>query len=273
MDKILDKKFTTSQFAAMHNINKRTLMYYDDIGLFSPDEVKSNGYRYYTFRQNMLFSTILLLRKMHVSLKDIAKYIKNYTQKNLLDLLRGQDRILDEKIKELLWLQKIVRNKINNIETKDGIEFSSIKVQDEEEATIVVSQEVADLPVEKIVPLAASFIGDCYKYRAYCGYPMGLIFEGAALIDTNERKIKNFFFIFDEKEKSLPVCIKPAGRYLVGYYKGNWADLPLFYGKMTGYAQEHSLNLGKNVYEERVIDDIAARSMDYIELKISIELA
>ncbi|MBM6800346.1 MerR family DNA-binding transcriptional regulator, partial [Coprobacillus cateniformis] len=29
-------KLTTSQFSKLHHLNKRTLHYYDDIGLFSP---------------------------------------------------------------------------------------------------------------------------------------------------------------------------------------------------------------------------------------------
>jgi hypothetical protein len=30
------KSLTTAQFAKLHGVNKRTLHYYDDIGLFSP---------------------------------------------------------------------------------------------------------------------------------------------------------------------------------------------------------------------------------------------
>ena len=32
------KSLTTAQFAKLHGVNKRTLHYYDDIGLFSPRE-------------------------------------------------------------------------------------------------------------------------------------------------------------------------------------------------------------------------------------------
>ena len=31
-------KLTTAQFAALHEVNKRTLHYYDSIGLFSPKQ-------------------------------------------------------------------------------------------------------------------------------------------------------------------------------------------------------------------------------------------
>ena len=40
--------FTIGQFASLHQINKKTLMWYDETGLFRPAVVKENGYRYYT---------------------------------------------------------------------------------------------------------------------------------------------------------------------------------------------------------------------------------
>ena len=40
--------FSIGQFAALHGVNKKTLMWYDEIGLFCPAVVKENGYRYYT---------------------------------------------------------------------------------------------------------------------------------------------------------------------------------------------------------------------------------
>ena len=42
------KLLTIGQFAALHEINKKTLMWYDETGLFRPAVVKENGYRYYT---------------------------------------------------------------------------------------------------------------------------------------------------------------------------------------------------------------------------------
>ena len=45
--------YTTAQFAKLHGINKRTLHYYDDIGLFSPKHKVDNQYRYYTESQSI----------------------------------------------------------------------------------------------------------------------------------------------------------------------------------------------------------------------------
>lgn len=54
--------FTIGQFADLHEINKKTLMWYDEIGLLKPAAVRENGYRYYTYQQSSTLETILMLR-------------------------------------------------------------------------------------------------------------------------------------------------------------------------------------------------------------------
>ncbi|MEG1551671.1 MAG: MerR family DNA-binding transcriptional regulator, partial [Oscillospiraceae bacterium] len=63
--------FTTGQFAKLHNINKRTLHYYDDIGLFSPAYKGKNGYRYYTYQQSPTLEMLLTLRELNMSVNEI----------------------------------------------------------------------------------------------------------------------------------------------------------------------------------------------------------
>ena len=67
-----DKLLTIGQFAAMHGINKKTLMWYNEIGLFEPAAINpENGYRYYSYRQSPILETILLLRELDVSVGEI----------------------------------------------------------------------------------------------------------------------------------------------------------------------------------------------------------
>ena len=73
-----DKFLTIGQFAAMHGINKKTLMWYDEIGLFKPASINpENGYRCYNYHQSPILETILLLRELDVSIPEIQDFIKN----------------------------------------------------------------------------------------------------------------------------------------------------------------------------------------------------
>ena len=40
--------YSSGEFAKRAGVNKRTLHYYNDIGLFCPEFIEENGYHYYT---------------------------------------------------------------------------------------------------------------------------------------------------------------------------------------------------------------------------------
>lgn len=90
----VNKLFTIGQFAQLHEINKKTLMWYDEIGLLKPAIIKENGYRYYTYQQSYLLEIILMLRELNVSIPDIQNFLENRTASIL-------EKLFAEKIIEL----------------------------------------------------------------------------------------------------------------------------------------------------------------------------
>ena len=65
----------TGDFAKLCNTNKRTLIHYDEIGLFSPAYTDEKGYRYYSENQCDTFFTITCLKEIGMPLKEIKQYI------------------------------------------------------------------------------------------------------------------------------------------------------------------------------------------------------
>ena len=86
--------FTIGQFAALHEINKKTLMWYDEIGLLKPVCIKENGYRYYSYQQSSTLETILTLRELNVSLNEIKHFMEHRT-------IDSFDHLLKEKTAQL----------------------------------------------------------------------------------------------------------------------------------------------------------------------------
>ncbi|WP_286312032.1 MerR family transcriptional regulator [Romboutsia ilealis] len=72
--------FTAGEFAKLHHINKRTLHYYDSVGIFSPKHKGENGYRYYTYSQSIDLENILALRELNMSIEEIQNYISKYSK-------------------------------------------------------------------------------------------------------------------------------------------------------------------------------------------------
>ena len=91
----------TGEFAKLCGVNKRTLHYYDEQGIFSPDHVDANGYRCYAVRQLYPFIMIRLLRQMGLDLAEIQDYMSHRSPARLETLLKEQEEWLEGELRRL----------------------------------------------------------------------------------------------------------------------------------------------------------------------------
>ncbi len=116
MDK-KNKLLTIGQFASLHGINKKTLMWYDEIGLFQPVTINpENGYRCYSYYQSPILETILLLRELDVSIAEIQDFMKNRSAENLKCLLDEKIEYLDRNMAHLKAVRKTLFYHRQNME-------------------------------------------------------------------------------------------------------------------------------------------------------------
>ncbi|MDE6202053.1 MAG: MerR family transcriptional regulator, partial [Lachnospiraceae bacterium] len=153
----MDKKsklLTIGQFAALHGINKKTLMWYDEIGLFKPASVNpENGYRYYNYLQSPILETILLLRELDVSINEIQRFMKNRSAENLKLLLYEKIARLDLQILHLQAVRKTLCNYHQNMETLLTMDLSEISIVEKEERLLVTVDIDKNTSFEKEVEL------------------------------------------------------------------------------------------------------------------------
>ena len=131
-------KLTTAQFAKLHNVNKRTLHYYDNIGLFSPNTKGENGYRYYDLSQSIEFEYILMLRELNVSIDDIEEYIKRPTEENFIRLATAKEVEINNQIKRLKLIKKTIHEKKNQIELCQSLEISKFEINECKEEKLLI---------------------------------------------------------------------------------------------------------------------------------------
>lgn len=275
MHDFLQKKFTTGQFAALYGINKRTLMYYDSIDLFKPAIVKKNGYRYYTIGQSGVFDAIQLLRKLRVPLEEIKKHLVHCTPQKTRTVLVNQSQMLEQEIAELMWLQRVVQNKIKSIEANLEMDCSNIEIIESKAQAIVVSESTAEMSMEQAMKVMLKFMRDCYHTRNYSGYPLGYMMNTDQIQQGNFSQLTNCFYHIDENNsEAMNWTYKPAGRYLVSYYRGPWTEIDPTLQLLADYANNHGLTFTGHAYIESILDDTTAVVEDpyYCEAKISILL-
>ena len=82
--------FTAGEFAKLNYINKRTLHYYDSVGVFSPKYKGDNGYRYYTYEQSIDLENILDLREIGMSIEEIQRYMKKPNREDFQKIAKSK---------------------------------------------------------------------------------------------------------------------------------------------------------------------------------------
>lgn len=69
-------EYTILQLARLSGVTPRTLRYYDQIGLLSPQRGAQSGYRLYGEREVLKLQQILLYRELEIPLKQIARLLQ-----------------------------------------------------------------------------------------------------------------------------------------------------------------------------------------------------
>lgn len=102
-------QYTVNELAELTGLSKRTLRYYDDIGLFKAHRLKENDYRVYRSEDLDTLSMIMLLRRLDIPLAEIQQLLTETT--NIQKLLAEQKIQLLEKQQEIQslidWINKI----------------------------------------------------------------------------------------------------------------------------------------------------------------------
>ena len=243
-----DNYFSTGEFAKLCNVNKKTLFYYDEIGLFKPEIVKENGYRYYSVYQLEVFDIIHTLRDLGVPLKQIKSFIDERNPKSVVKFFEYKTGEIENEIKQLRRKQEIMSNKIKIIKEaekiRDNIDNLSIEEQDEE--YLVLS-------------------------NLYIGYPLGFIKTIDDLYSENDYAY-TYYYTKVNKNDGENIIKKPKGKYLVGYLNGSYIDIPGLYKKMLDYVKTHNLELIGHSYEEELINLIAVKDMNDYIIKVSMQI-
>lgn len=104
---------TISKLAETCGLSRSTLLYYDRIGLLTPQSHQKGEYRFYGRQEYERLKTICLYRKSGISLKEIKRILDN-EETNVSACLISRFRQLDRDILELKEQQAVIASMLQN---------------------------------------------------------------------------------------------------------------------------------------------------------------
>lgn len=268
-----NKLLTIGQFAAMHGINKKTLMWYDEIGLFRPASVNpENGYRYYDYHQNPVLETILLLRDLDVSIHEIQDFMKDRSAGNLKQLLEEKMADLDKQIAHLQAVRTTLSAHRQNMDTLLTMDLSEISVVEREERCLVTVEIDRDTSFEREVELITAET-EKYQLGRLHKASYGSMISVSSLLNGRHDDYSRLFIEIPFLSYRAGLHMAPGGKYLRAFCKGEWDRLPKRYQEIFDYAREHGLTPYGYSYEMGINENVIERIEDYIvQIEIPITL-
>ncbi len=257
----MNKEFfclTTAQFAKLHNVNKRTLHYYDKIGLFSPKNKGENNYRYYDALQSIDFEYIRMFKELNMSIKEIKNYVEKPNAKDFITIIDKKSSEIEEEIKKLEKTKKLLDEKKNQLLLSEQKENMTIQIiQCEQENLLIAPFAFKDEDLQRLFSYMKEMWG-IEQCRAGVG-------SYISLEKVQNKNFEEYDGLFTPSlSKNKDIFIKAKGKYLCGYIKGNWNKLPKMYEKMLEYAEENHLQLTGYAYEKGLNDFAICNENEYV---------
>lgn len=180
---------TVKDMIAITGVTKRTLHYYDEINLLKPERYSDKGYRLYNHEDLKKLRTILLLKELDLSLKEIAAIMEmpKHEQKAVL---AGQYEAMQIK------KQNLERRLMNLNDFISGKDISHLEV----------FQEGNVLPLKEQYQIEAKYVyGDTAKYKEYEKNVEQIPEkERIAVFEAFDQNMQQIFKQFASLSKELP---------------------------------------------------------------------
>lgn len=256
--------YTTGQFAKLNGINKRTLHYYDKIGLFSPEFKEENGYRYYTCFQTVQLELIVTLRKIGLSIEEIIRYQQSPSGTSFADLIAEKKQLIDKSIQELLNTKTFLEQKSNKLSLSLAARDGEIEIITLPEQRILLSESITGAYDGDDFAVAGDF-----SLRLKSIFGLYDNFGSRIMVDqilNGNYHAYDCFFAYGREDIEIYDAVRPAGTYLRAFCIGGWEKLETVYRNIIKFAENNQMELLGYAYEEGLNEMSIQDRDDYITM-------
>lgn len=191
-------KLSVSQFAELHGVNKRTLHYYDKVGIFVPAFKESNQYRYYSYIQSIDFENIRMLRELNMSIEEIKQYLANPGIDTFMQIADYKIKELNEAAEKLEKTKHILEKKKQQLEFCKTITPGEIKIIDRDDEYLISTLFSSSQNKIHEMMVHLKTVWDIEQYKVGCG-------SFISLEKIREKKFETYDGVY------TPMTYFPAG--------------------------------------------------------------
>jgi len=239
-----------SEMAKLANTTRRTLIFYDEEGVFQPKSRNDAGYRYYEYSQLYDLLFILGLKKMGVSLSRI-KELQSTTDKAMVNELLDVQASIDSKIDELSKIKSVVSQKLNK-ETGLEVPLYQAMALQRPQVQFWCSKASVSCTAEEVAELFSSFYQQLDTLALMDGSQSGFLTDlpGAQAdlyADAGFRVIKES--TTNNSGKAMPKIEKLAGKYAVVKVENNTPGICKGLKQLNEFCVKNNYKLNSDLWQ------------------------
>lgn len=269
-------KYSIGEVSRICKVSKKTLRYYDEIGLITTQRKDYNNYRYYTFESLQTVSVIKYYKQMGFTLDEMRHLVES------------------DMPNVYMCIQKSFLNKIAQLEKdRESIHRKYLSVKNwydlVQEAEQILENNINEVSV-KFVELSELL----YREQEYDGNLMAAIINIDFTNYLNELNneitgpvIINFTSLQDRVQNTgqlMQIMQKPllpssqdtlvpfGGHTMITcYHTGSHDNISKTYSKIEHWAKQHGYTLDKGSYERYVVDYWTTKDCDKFVTEVMIK--
>ena len=234
--------FTVGDLAQLFAINVQTLRYYDSIGLLTPsNRDRKTGYRLYRFDQIYHLASILYLKRLGYSLKQIREYLDSRTLTHTMQQLKSQSVLLRQRWQELIDIDSAIQRKLEFINSQ----LPGINLQE---------TSVKSFPDRYYIHIGTE--ETLYMSDVFYFHPTLVFYEEGG------KRFGAYLFEYDPSGAGEPpleeVSVIPSGSFLCGYHQGSYETIHTSIERIRREAEDRNLapwELNFNILDQFVERD------------------
>lgn len=267
--------FSVSELAALGNVSRQTILYYDKHNLLKPNFIDSNGYRYYHFKEYLILEIILNFRKLGMSVDEIKAYINEKSPEALDHILMNKATEYELTIKKLKCLLADIEIVRTNLAAINKYNVGSLTIHQQEQEILILSPLVdKKAPIKTRIKILGNFNLPLYKSNHFKSCKVSWIITANDFLNGECRKKRYYCsptYVDSNNKKKI---ILPAGNYLTYIFQGAFQpQATKIYDIITQYLHKQHLKIISPIKITTLKDFWTAKTRDdYISmLSVAVE--
>lgn len=268
----MENLFSIGEVARYQHISKQTLIFYDKIGLFRPTWVDpSNGYRYYSASQIDYLDTILIMKKIGFSLKEIQAHMEHYDLDSSLAMFRRQLDVIDEKIEELRMIRSRVQNRCGQMEASRahcGPE-QNIQLEYAAEQYLLCRPVEAPYSLREISIATKQCFAEAFEKKLPVFFQCGVVVPLERIQAGRYTEAAQAFLPIERTGQVESIRRLPAGRRACIYHVGDYLSIGRSYQRLLDHCRQNGLRIVSDSYEFCINDYLTTHDENEYITKIA----